>query len=83
MWTLPGPGTEPVSPALTGGFLSTAPPEKSCSSLKKSTNQSINLGTFLVVQWLRLCSPNEGGPGSIPGLGTRSHVPQLRPHVPK
>ena len=30
MWELPGPGLEPVSPALTGGFLTTVPPEKSC-----------------------------------------------------
>ncbi|TEA30634.1 hypothetical protein DBR06_SOUSAS4110079, partial [Sousa chinensis] len=36
----------------------------------------------LVVQWLRLCSPNAGGPGSIPGQGTRSHMPQLKiPHA--
>ena len=30
MWDLPGPGLEPVSPALAGGFLTTAPPGKSC-----------------------------------------------------
>ncbi|KAJ8785458.1 hypothetical protein J1605_007055 [Eschrichtius robustus] len=28
MWNLPGPGLEPVSPALAGGFLTTAPPGK-------------------------------------------------------
>ena len=28
-WNLPGQGVEPVSPALEGGFLSTAPPGKS------------------------------------------------------
>ena len=27
-WDLPGPGIEPVSPALAGGFLTTAPPGK-------------------------------------------------------
>ena len=26
MWDLPGPGLEPMSPALAGGFLTTAPP---------------------------------------------------------
>ena len=26
MWGLPGPGLEPVSPALAGGFLTTTPP---------------------------------------------------------
>ena len=30
MWDLPGPGLEPVSPALAGRFLTTAPPGKSC-----------------------------------------------------
>ena len=29
MWDLPGPGLEPVSPALVGGFLTTASPGKS------------------------------------------------------
>ena len=29
MWDLPGPGLEPVSPALAGGFLTTAPWGKS------------------------------------------------------
>ena len=27
-----------------------------------------------MAQWLRLRTPNTGGPGSIPGLGTRSHM---------
>ena len=56
-------------------------------------------GTCLVVQWLRLCAPNAGGLGSIPGWGTiehvstkdpkchnengTSHVPQLSPSSAK
>ena len=40
-------------------------------------------GTSLVVQWLRLQAPSEGGKGSVPGQGTRSHVPQLRPSAAK
>ena len=40
-------------------------------------------GTSLVVQWLRLCSPKAGGPGSIPAQGTRSHMPQLRVLMPQ
>ena len=32
MWDLPGPGLEPVSPALAGGFLTTVPPGKSQTS---------------------------------------------------
>ena len=29
MWDLPGPGIEPMSPTLTGGFFTTEPPGKS------------------------------------------------------
>ena len=36
-------------------------------------------GTSLVVQWLKLQTPNVGHPDLIPGQGTRSHMPQLRP----
>ena len=39
--------------------------------------------TSLVVQWLRLHAPNAGDPGLIPGQGTRSHMPQLRPGTAK
>ena len=39
-------------------------------------------GTFLVDQWLRLCAPNAGVPGSISGQGSRFHTPQLKiPHA--
>ena len=44
MWDLPGPGLELVSPALAGGFLTTAPPGKS-------------LFFFLVVTMLYITSP--------------------------
>ena len=37
------------------------------------------LGIFLVVQWLRLCVPDAGDLGSIPGQGSRSHILQQRP----
>ena len=36
-----------------------------------------NAGTSLVVHWLRHSAPNAGGPGLIPGQGTRSHKLQL------
>ena len=29
------------------------------------------------------CAPNVGGPGSIPGQGTRPHMPQLRVCMPQ
>ena len=35
-------------------------------------------GRSLVVQWLRLCTPNTGNSDPIPGEGTRSHMRQLR-----
>ena len=37
MWDLPGPGLEPVSPALSGGFLTTAPLGKSLQALSYPT----------------------------------------------
>ena len=46
-------------------------------------SQVKNIEGSLVVQWLRLRAPNAGGPGSIPGQGTRSHMPQLRPGTAK
>ena len=49
----------------------------SCFHLFTIVNNA-STGTSLVVQWLRLCTPNAGGPGSIPGQGTRSHMPQLK-----
>ena len=39
--------------------------------------------TSLVVQWLRLRAPNAGGPVSIPGLGTRPQMLQLRFCMPQ
>ena len=36
-----------------------------------------------MVQWLRFNAPNTGGPGSIPGQGTRPHKPQVRPSTVK
>ena len=36
------------------------------------------MGTFRAVQWLRLHTPNAGGPGLIPGQESRFHMLQLR-----
>ena len=38
MWDPPGPGLEPVSPALAGGFSTTAPPGKPSSPIFKDRN---------------------------------------------
>ena len=34
-----------------------------------------------MVQWLRVCIPYAGGPGSIPSQGTRPRMPQQRPKI--
>ena len=36
-----------------------------------------------MVQWLKLSTPNAGGPGSIPGQGTRCCVGQQRAKIPR
>ena len=46
-------------------------------------NERLLLGTCLVVQWLRLGSPNAGDPGLMPGQGTRYHTAQLRVGMPQ
>ena len=38
MWDLPGPGLEPVSPTLAGGFLTSAPPGKPMKTFLKNTD---------------------------------------------
>ena len=55
-------------------------------TVKKEVEVSLSEGwegTSLVVQWLTIFTPNAGGPGSIPGQGTRYHVLQLRVHMLK
>ena len=36
-----------------------------------------------LVQWVGLCTHIAGGPGLIPGQGTRSHTPKIRPGTDK
>ena len=40
----------------------------------KTVHLNCFIGTSLVAQWIRLHAPNAGGPGLIPGQGTRSHM---------
>ena len=49
--------------------------------MMKIKEKKIRRGTSLVVQWLRFRAPNAEGPGSIPGQGTRSHMPQPSLHA--
>ena len=45
---------------------------------KHLSTQEWNHRTSLTVQWLRLCAPIAGGRDSMPGQGTRFHIPQLK-----
>ena len=51
--------------------------------MDRSGDSTAGRGTSLVVQWLKLCTPNAGGPGSIPGQGTRPHIKQIRVCMPQ
>ena len=51
---------------------------KEVLKLRAESWKVVRMGISLVVQWLRLCNPNAGNPGSIPGQGTRSHMVKLR-----
>ena len=58
MWDLPGPGIEPVSPALAGGFLTTAPPGKSGGSFLTSSLlflEPFREGTGITRPWEAWC----------------------------
>ena len=61
MWDLPGPGMEPISPALAGGFLIAGPPGKSPNvTFLKSEIPYLNVVVKLLSRVLLFCSP----PGS-------------------
>ena len=61
MWDLPGPGIEPMSPALAGGFLTTVPPGKSNLSLLFGSCidfyffVTLNPSYFAFLLWIFLC----------------------------
>ena len=79
----PPPPSWCQSPALS---LSTTPlTSLGCSTARLTLcteafcgRQNPGAWTLLEIQQLRLCLLSAGGPGSIPGLGTRSHMLQLR-----
>ena len=65
MWHLPGPGLEPMSPALAGGFLTTVPPGKSCFRVFFKNIHFIQLTHIIqftllqcTIQWFLVCSQN-------------------------
>ena len=51
--------------------------ESTCLEAKDTVHQYTTNG-LPDAQRLRLCILNAGGPGSVPGQGTRSHIPQLK-----
>ena len=57
--------------------------EATSMPISRRMDKKAMVGNSLVVQWLRLCTPDTGGLGSIPGQGTRSHMPQLRFYAAK
>ena len=80
MWDLPGPGLEHVSPALAGGFSSTAPPGKSDAlffiytiflNLKLTEKLEVKLKkeqkTFCVLNYLS-CQLDVSSPSNIDTL---------------
>ena len=50
MWDLPGPGVEPVSPALAGRFLTTAPPGKSQELFLKNDQNEVSVYSLQGIQ---------------------------------
>ena len=46
-------------------------------------DKEAEVGTSLAAQGLRLHTSKAGGVGLIPGQGTRSYMPQLRPGAAK
>ena len=61
---------------------------QSQTGLKRLSSSSSTLmkkwkGTSLLVQWLRLCTPNAGGPGSIPHAATKTWYRQMNKYFLK
>ena len=54
MWDLPGPGLKAMSPALVGGFLTTAPPGKphrgssKCLYVMKCQKDDLNVDKYIL-----------------------------------
>ena len=55
MWNLPGQGIEPVSPALTVGFLTTGPPGKSTMGIFNKWSCQVHLQEGKLLLLLRTC----------------------------
>ena len=72
MWDLPGPGLEPVSPALVGGFLTIVPPGKPYLFLiLKYSLYTEDIDHFPLRLQICLCTYNMRGNVPRPGLSIR------------
>ena len=67
MWDLPGPGLDPVCPALPDGFLTTAPPGKSMKIYFLKDQIITILGSAGYMVFFTTTQPSEEG-------GHRLHV---------
>ena len=76
MWDLPGPGLEPVYPALAGGFLTTAPPGKPCWLFNRDDYIISNSDRFDAPLPL-VPFPSSSAPVVLASLDT-CHVPLLK-----
>ena len=75
------PGEWALGPRLVSPFVWLTNKRVLSSLCRCLVLKVIHSGTSLVAQRLRLCTPNEGGLGSIPDQGTTSHMPQLSVHM--
>ena len=80
MWDLPGPGLEPVSPALAGGFLTTAPPGKSQESILMGGRGAYREVSHPRKDWVEV-HVVMGCQGEISGEGDPSRVLHLLDNV--
>ena len=78
MWDLPGTGIEPVSPATSGGFLTTGPPGKSQSFFLIETQNSLILLLFAI--W-HLGAGFPRPPAITGATGFKSQILALSPHL--
>ena len=69
LWNPPGPGVEPMSPALAGGFLSTLPRGKTCSVFLKCPQVWMGFRGGSVVKNRPASSGDGGVLSSIPRSG--------------
>ena len=75
MWNLPKPGIEPVSAALAGGFLSTAPPGKSQKAFSETCYMQSAGGPLGLLVSLMFFPPREGYRRVRGSFGSEGRLP--------